>query len=178
MKFCIQTSNPKWEINKYDANNTCLSEAIEDAFILNTENAFICWNHIYISLSYKYDISYMIDDVLKMISKIQENNHGELTICWLPDTFRCDWKIEWKNGEIYIISHWESIVGDLEELLNKNNTIQLPTIQFTNEWKKLLEIIIDVLQHNGYSENNLKGMKELIRVYNKIDDVGVIYKHD
>ena len=161
MKFCIQTSNPKWEINKYDANNTCLSEAIEDAFILNTENAFICWNHIYISLSYKYDISYMIDDVLKMISKIQENNHGELTICWLPDTFRCDWKIEWKSGEIYIISHWESIV-----------------VQFTNEWKKLLEIIIDVLQHNGYSENNLKGMKELIRVYNKIDDVGVIYKHD
>ena len=63
-------------------------------------------------------------------------------------------------------------------MLNKNNTIQLPTIQFTNEWKKLLEIIIDVLQHNGYSENNLKGMKELIRVYNKIDDVGVIYKHD
>ena len=176
MNFYIQVSNPKGTINNYDGNNTCLSEAIEDVFLLNTENAFICWNHIYVPVSYKYDISYMIDDIMKIIKKLQEKEQGSITICWLPDTFRSDWNIEWQGEELFITSHWESTVGNLEELLNENNCIKLSTTQFINEWKKVLGIIIDVLQHNGYCEKNLDGMKDLISVFESINDVGVIYK--
>ena len=176
MNFYIQASNPKGTMKNYDENNTCLSEAIEDVFGLNTESAFICWNHIYVPVSYKYDISYMMDDIIRIITNIQEKEQGKLTICWLPDTFRSDWTIEWQGDEMTIVSQWGSTVGNLEGLLNNNNCIKLPTTQFLSEWKKVFEIIIDVLHQNGYSEKKLADMKDLIDVYKKIDDVGLLYK--
>lgn len=176
MNFFIQVSNPKYLHKIYDEDIESISDAVEDSFPLNTEDAFLVWNHIYVPLSYKYDISYMMEDIVKMLKGVLENEDGSLKICWLPDTFRCDWKIEWKAGEISILSHWNCTVGNLEELLNNNNSIKMPVEQFINEWKKLLELIVGVLKQNGYSEVNLDGLDELISVYEKINDVGVLYK--
>ncbi|SFU81731.1 hypothetical protein [Butyrivibrio sp. M55] len=176
MNFFIQVSNPKYLNRTNDECIESLSDAVEDSFPLNTEDAFLVWNHIYVPLSYKYDISYMIEDLVKILKKIMESEKGSLNICWLPDTFRCDWKIEWSAGEINILSHWDCTVGDLEDLLNNNNSIKMPIEQFLNEWKKLLELIVCVLKHNGYTETNLDGLDELITVYEKINDAGMLYK--
>jgi len=45
-----------------------------------TEDAILIWNAIYIPLNYKYDISYMIDDILNLLKKIRENLYGEIKI--------------------------------------------------------------------------------------------------
>ncbi|MBO4458225.1 MAG: hypothetical protein J5802_10940 [Butyrivibrio sp.] len=176
MNFFIQVSNPKYLHRISDEDIKNLSDAVEDSFPLKTEDAFLVWNHIYVPLSYKYDISYMIEDIVKMLKGLLENEKGSINICWLPDTFRCDWKIEWNAGEINILSHWDCTVGDLEELLNNDNSVKMPAEQFLNEWKKILELIVVALKHNGYSKKNCKGLDELITVYENITDVGVLYK--
>ena len=89
MYFCIQVGDP-YLSNEKNEEDRSLSDAIESAFILNTENCIMMWNHICIPLSYKYDISYMIDDILKLLLLLQEKDFGKTKIEWLPDTFRCD----------------------------------------------------------------------------------------
>lgn len=174
MKFAIQACNPKTIKNKNCENS--LSGAIENIFPLNTENAFLCWNHIYVPLSYKYDLSYMINDILNMIYKIESNDEGCLLIHWLPDTFRCDWVINWNQVEIKIESKWECTVGRLEKLLNASGDVILPKELFINEWKCVLKKIIDGLATCGYDSAILSGMDYLIEVYNMIENMGILYQ--
>lgn len=176
MNFFIQVSNPVWLSGTYSAGNVSLADAVEDMFPLETEDAFLVWNHIYVPLSYKYDIAYMIDDVVKLLKMIRENAVGSMNVHWLPDTFRCDWEIEWHDEEIAILSHWDCTVGNLENLLNSKAEVRMPIDSFLCEWKKLLGILIDGLKCNGYEDKELKGMEELVFVYEKINDVGALYR--
>ena len=76
LNFYIQASNPRFQdsINIYDES---LSDAIESVFPLNTENAILVWNYISIPLSYKYDISYMIEDILQLLDELQNIGNCE-----------------------------------------------------------------------------------------------------
>ena len=94
MSFYIQAGNPKSQ-GVADCNDKTLADAIESIFPLNTESAILMWNYISIPLSYKYDISYMMEDILLLLHTLQYREKGELTIHWLPDTFRCDWIVRW-----------------------------------------------------------------------------------
>jgi hypothetical protein len=67
-------------------------------------------------------------------------------------------------------------VGNLENLLNSKAEVRMPIEWFLCEWKKLLGIVIDGLKCNGYEDKELKGMEELVFVYEKINDVGVLYR--
>ena len=175
MCFCIQASNPK---NYFivDSKDECISDAIETIFPLNTENAILMWNHICIPLSYKYDISYMIEDVLTLINSILCNDFGNMKLHWLPDTFRSDWIIMWRDGMIHINSHWESTVGNLETILNCNNSISLPIVDFLGEWKQILFLLVSSLKKSGYDENKLRGMSKLINICERIEQFGTLYK--
>ena len=175
MFFCIQASNPKFQ-NITDYNDESLSEAIESVFPLNTEHAILMWNHISIPLSYKYDISYMVNDILIIIKAIQTQNVGKMKIQWLPDTFRSDWLIEWNSDEVLIDAQWECTIGHLENILNKRNNIRLSKVDFINEWKEILGVLIRGLKHCGYDKLKIKGMKELVEQYEKIKESGIFYK--
>lgn len=175
LNFCIQASNPRFQCVA-NPNDKCLSEAIENAFPLSTENAILTWNYVSIPLSYKYDISYMIDDVLKLIYAIQNYNYGQMVIHWLPDTFRCDWSIKWDNDKVQICSKWGNTIGHLEGILNENNYISLLITEFINEWKEVLGVVIKGLKYCGYDELTINGMSELIKQYEKIKESGILYK--
>lgn len=66
MNFYILAGNPRVQSIE-NSDDKSLSEAIETVFPLNTEYAILSWNYISIPLSYKYDISYMIDDIPNFI---------------------------------------------------------------------------------------------------------------
>lgn len=174
MNFYIQAGNPRI-CDKMEMEDENLSDAMETVFPLNTENAMMVWNHINIPLSYKYDISYMIDDILKLLHCLYENEIGKVTIHWLPDTFRCDWFITWRYGQMQIKSHWECTVGNLERLLNDNSEILLSVDAFVNEWKEVLRIIISGLKRCGYDADKIRGMKQLLKQYQLIEGVGCLY---
>ncbi|WP_197020920.1 hypothetical protein [Butyrivibrio sp. LB2008] len=67
-------------------------------------------------------------------------------------------------------------MGNLENLLNSKAEVRMPIDSFLREWKKLLGIVIDGLKCNGYEVKELKGMEELVFVYEKITDVGALYR--
>jgi hypothetical protein len=175
MEFFIQVSKPIC-LNNYDNADESLADAMETIFPLLTEGAIIMWNYIPIRLSYKYDISYMLDDIVDMLLMIRTKEKGKMEIQWLPDTFRCDWKLQWNEGTIKIKSEWGGIIGDLEKILNKNSEVCLKVNEFRGEWKKLLELVIKNLKNSGYQENQIRNMDNLLVEYNKISEEGILYQ--
>lgn len=174
LNFYIQACNPKTQCIA-DCNDETLADAIESAFPLKTEDAILIWNHICIPLSYKYDISYMMDDILVLLNMLQSREKGELTIHWLPDTFRCDWTMKWNAERLDIQSQWGNIVGNLEMLLNEKSHISLKKEDFIKEWKSILKIVIAGLKKYGYTVDKIKNMKQLIEQYNNISGDGILY---
>lgn len=175
LSFYIQVSNPKLQ-KILNPEDECLSDAIESVFLLNTENAIMSWNYISIPLSYKYDISYMMEDLLNLLHCLQSMDTGEMVIHWLPDTFRCNWSILWECGELKIQSHWECTVGHLEKLLNDNSQVLISIKDFVNEWKGILYTVIEGLESCGYSDSRIRGMRQLLEQYNSIEGKGILYK--
>ena len=149
---------------------------METIFPLLTEKAIIMWNHIPILLSYKYDISYMLDDILNMLFMVRTNEKGKMVISWLPDTFRCDWKIQWNEKNIKIKAEWGGIIGDWENILSKNSEVCLEVKEFRREWKKLLGLVIKSLRKCDYQESQIKNMDKLLVEYNKISEEGILYQ--
>jgi hypothetical protein len=174
MDFYIQASNPVFT-KEFVSEDESLSDAIESSFPMLTESVILMWNHIAIPLSYKYDISYMIDDILVLLNSLSTKQNGELVIHWLPDTFRSDWEVQWDKQVLKVYSRWECTVGHLENILNINPEISMKTDDFIYEWKKVLGIIIEGLKTCGYSVLTITDMKKLISVYSEITDNGVLY---
>ncbi|BAY41833.1 hypothetical protein NIES2111_62290 (plasmid) [Nostoc sp. NIES-2111] len=69
MSFYIQVSNPIFLYSPSEIVSD-LAEAIQVIYPMETEKAFIIWNHTYIPLSYKYNLSVIIDDILPMLSDL------------------------------------------------------------------------------------------------------------
>ena len=175
MTFYIQASNPKF-IKGINYENERLSDAVESIFPLNTENAILIWNYISVPLSYKYDISYMLDDIIDLLGVLQSQNCGKKTIHWLPDTFRCDWEVCWNDGTIEIQAHWECTVGHLEKILNEHGTISLSVKDFESEWKEIFYVVIKGLKSCGYDKKTMGGMEDLLKQYERIRNSGILYR--
>ncbi|WP_241433176.1 hypothetical protein [Listeria cornellensis] len=120
MDFFIQANTPR-KTGAFEDDDYDLSTAIETIFPMLTEDAILIWNHIYVPLSYKYDISCMMDDIIKMINSIRSSSSGELQIRWPSNTFACTWDIVWENDVITVVAFWETVVRDTVELLNAKN---------------------------------------------------------
>lgn len=161
MAFSIQASNPTF-LKIFNAEDKSLSDAVESIFPMNTENAVLVWNSISIPLSYKYDIAYMLDDLVGLLGALHRQARGEMTIHWLPDTFRSDWALRWHDGEIEIRAHWDCTVGHLETLLNEHGTVSLTTEEFESEWREVLRIVIRGLENAGYDAGQIAGMEALL----------------
>ena len=175
MNFCIQASNPIVQ-HKIDYEDSSLSDIIETIYPLYTEHAILTWNYISIPLSYKYDISYMIDDIIKLLMELHDKPSGNKIIYWLPDTFRCDWIVNWKKGNIKIKSKWNCTVGHLERLLNEVPEIDIPINIFINEWKEVLGNIIQGIKICGYDKFHAEEIQGLLECYAYIEESGILYK--
>lgn len=176
MNFYIQTSTPHI-LSQANVEDNTLSDAIESIFPMYTEELIMFWNHIGIPLSYKYDVSYMIDDILMILQHIQTKKSGELIIHWLPDTFRTDWKIEWQEEIISIYANWENLKGDLQEILINSPQIEIQKNDFMCEWKMLLKLLISALKQNGYDLLINKQYDMLVKRFINIKEYGVLYRN-
>lgn len=176
MNFYIQTSNP-YIVNETNVHDNKLSEVIESVFPMDTEELILFWNHVGIPLSYKYDISYMIDDILMILQHLQLEKKGELLIHWLPDTFRADWKLEWIGEMISIYANWENLKGNLQKVLVHSKKVELLKKDFICEWKMLLKILISALKKNGYDQLIKQQYDELVKSFYDIKEYGILYRN-
>lgn len=176
MEFCIQASNPR-AAGAYDADDENVAEAIETAFPLNTENALLVWHHLYIALSYKYDISVMITDLVSMLTAVMLPGPRTHEVQWASNTFLSRWNLQWNaEDDLTIDAEWISIVGAPEDVLRKTGGIRIPKSQFVAEWKELIGRVLVVLTASGYNEAKVAGLAELRVLHDQIPHPGILYR--
>jgi hypothetical protein len=140
MEFMIQASDP--QPSKFvSAEGLSLGEALETIFPLTTEFALLAWNDVYVPLTYKYDISIMIDDVIGMLNKIVSVEDGTATIYWPSNNFSSKWILSWNTSGLSIETVWESVIGGTESLLNRAPYLEIDKNEFLFAWKPLLRKI-------------------------------------
>lgn len=160
--FKIQLSNP--EILKVTFNEfVSIEDVLESIFPLDTEYAFIMWNHISIPLSYKYDISLMILDFARIIQYIHKYDELNLTIHWASNTFASIWYLVKYKEYIKINSSWFSVVGGLEELLNKHNEITIKPTDLQAEINKLQIFVEKAIRSSGALTDKIIGFDSLTK---------------
>jgi len=174
MTFYIQVSNPiSFSIEEDDVES--LGEVIEDIFPMDTEDAYICWNGISVALSYKYDISVIISDILCMLEEITSSNSGNISVNWPSNTFRADWNISWVDDELTCKSSWENVSGSIESILNKHSIVTTTTTNFISEWGSLIDHLSKHLMQASVKIGHLEDAKTLARLQPKFLNPGHLY---
>ncbi|PSJ96871.1 hypothetical protein, partial [Brevibacillus fortis] len=173
MSFIIQASCPRFT-GILDSEAETLSDAIESAFPLVNEVTIISWNYDPIMLSYKYDISIMIDDILDILEATRIEVSGTKTVHWASNSFSNVWHLSWDNTQLSIKAEWGRVIGGTEQLLQTSGSVTLTKQSFSSEWKRVLQNIIAALGKSGYSEDRLPSMKRLIFEYEAIEMEGTI----
>ena len=175
MTFSIQASNPRFSEN-FDEDDETLDEALETVFPLNAEAAVLNWSGAFALLSYKYDLSCIVSDVMMMLQQILSMSSGKLRIAWPSNTFAATWNLAWDSSNVTIDAQWASVVGSSVEDLNNVGALEIPRAEFLAEWKQLLRVAASGLEKCGYNEQNLPAMKELREVISKIPKHGSLYE--
>lgn len=173
-RFAIQASNPRF-LKHFNAEDTSLCDAIQTVFPLEAEYAILVWNWVYVPLTYKYDLSMMVDDVLLLALAMLSESNGCRTIQWPSNTFASSWKVEWATGVTTVEAEWTSVIGDTEAMLAAAPKVVMEAKDFVAEWRRPLEVIMTGLASAGYT-TNLAGMERLIAVVNKIGHQGIFYR--
>jgi hypothetical protein len=158
--FKIQPSNPQ-NNSTFDKEDGKLSEAIYTIFPLETEDAVLSWGEADISLSYRYDIATMIDDLIEMLFTLHDQKAGEWRVAWPSNSFAATWTFEWSGDDLKIKATWrEEFQAD--DYLKAHDTITVGKSFFLEEWRAVIVVLIDNLTECGYSINNLSDMDRLI----------------
>ncbi|SCY93641.1 hypothetical protein SAMN05720606_112188 [Paenibacillus polysaccharolyticus] len=175
MDFWIQSSAPN-SLKVYDENDETLCDAIETVFPMLTENAIIVWKTIHIPLSYKYDLSCMIHDIIDMLNSLRTEDSGTMIIHWGSNTFSNIWDLNWGNNNLTINARWNSVLGHTEDILNATDPLYCSIQSFRAEWKKVLYTLLEALKKGGYDQSNTPDIEFLELEYNLINSNGILYE--
>lgn len=160
--FRIQISNPI-TINKRNRDNSDIVSAIQSIFPLDNEYCFINWDHIFIPLNYKYDISIMIKDIIRIITFIKKEEKY-LEFHWASNTFFALWKMECTSNSVIIESTWKCVLGEVTDLLKKKPILVVDKQEFLNEWTTLALFVKNKLAEAGYNSTNLEDFNEFASI--------------
>jgi len=162
VNFKINACNPK-NTATFDNEDTKISEAIYTIFPMDTEDAILSWGDENISLSYRYDIGTIIDEVIDMIFTVQNKNAERWENVWSSNTFAGEWHFNWIGDSLEIEAHWRDEFG-ASDYLKCHNVLRIEKDRFLIEWGKIIKILIVNLRECGYDLDNLSDMSLLIEV--------------
>lgn len=160
LDFKVEASNPR-NNSIFDNEDTKLSEAIYTIFPLETEDAILSWGEASIPLSYRYDISTIIDDVIQMVFTLQNNSDGQWFVDWPSNTFATNWALEWSGDNLRIMAAWRKEF-QAENYLKEHSVLNLKKRLFLGEWKKIIDVLLENLKNCGYTGESLIDMAGLI----------------
>ena len=115
-----------------------LSDAVQTAFPLETDDAIVLWNGVAIPLSYKYDVSIILEDVIGMLESCRIGAARTIYVNFGSDTFNADWTVQLREDSVAVTAVWNSVVGDREAELNKCSTLVINRDDFTSQWLGVL----------------------------------------
>jgi hypothetical protein len=175
IEFLIQASNPR-PLRAHDPDDESLSDAIQTVFPLDSEWAFLVWNGVYVPLSYKYDLSLMVDDIVWMLEEMLLRTTGNRVINWPSNTFSATWEMTWNEGVVKVSARWDCVLGGVEALLRGRPTISVRKSEFIAEWKTPLMIVEQTLRLAGYATDQVPSLMRLSAIIAKLPEKGVLYR--
>ncbi|MDM8550337.1 hypothetical protein QUF72_09675 [Desulfobacterales bacterium HSG2] len=148
MIFLIHPGNPAWTEPENPVAED-LSEAIEAVFPMETEDAVMMWGSQAVSVSYKYDMSVIVEDVIFMLEFLRRRNSGEETVFFSSDTFNAEWLVKWGDERLFIYPTWNSVAGNKCAELNALGAMKVSVSHFVGQWAMVLEKIHEAILMSG-----------------------------
>jgi hypothetical protein len=175
MRFWIQAGNPI-SLRLPGRVVDDLSEAIETIFPTDTEDAILVWNHSYIPVNYKYDLSVMIDDLLPLLTSLLERSSGRYKVTFGSNTFSTEWNLTWAEGGLSISAAWQSVVGNVDAVSSDCGSLKIRVEDFLFEWKEVLIRLKTALDKGSLSITNREDYESLIKIESSINRSGRLYQ--
>jgi hypothetical protein len=139
--FRIEKGSPKVNTNIAGFAED-IGEAIQIAFPLETEDAMLHWGERKVPISYKYDLSVILEDVVGMLEWCKRSSSTSLDVDFGSDTFAAEWHLERQRDSLSITVLWRSVSGDHEEELNQYGPVLIQCSRFVNEWNAVLRVAL------------------------------------
>lgn len=163
--FKLKIENKKEGISVVDLEDESVSEALETIYS-DKDFCIMNWNNCLINVSLKYDISDMYNDIVKMLTLLDNNLSKDFSIHFPSSSFFVQWDFNIHNEKVNIKAHWMAIWGGqekLEELRKIDNNVVISKDDFISEWHRLLKEIKEDLLKVGYTEEleNFEYLKKL-----------------
>jgi len=156
-----------------------ISEAMETVFPMLAEDAFMSWHGVDVALSYKYTLSWMIEDIMLMLEEIIPNDAGTFSVRWPVQELAATWIVEWSQGRVQVSAEWETTPRFTGILLrDRPKRIECDIREFLAEWKLPLGTIIQALRSAGYGEEHLFDMSRLQAIHDAIPRPGLLYRDE
>lgn len=141
----------------HDASDCTLAEAMQTVFALS-DRVLLQWNDISIPLGFKYDISMMIDDVIRMLLAMAAAEAGYLRVEWPSSGFPYEWQVSWSSSEVQISASARDEPG-AEKLARHHVSVEMG--HFLLVWRNLLAHVLECLEASGYTAGQIKDLARL-----------------
>jgi hypothetical protein len=155
--FAIKSGVPA-VVAARDESDTTLNDAMQTVFPLD-ERAFLEWNGLTMPLSYKYDLSVMLEDIVDIVLAVERTESGLLQVDWPSSGFPFHWTIKWDASEVEVHAHPRDEPGAVD--LTGRERVRVGRGIFVGAWQALLKTILSCLEGAGYTNLQISGLTRL-----------------
>jgi hypothetical protein len=141
-----------------DEADTSLSDAAQTVFPLE-ERALLEWNGLTLPLSYKYDISVMLEDIVEMVVAVGKTESGLFQVDWPSSGFPFHWTIKWDASEVEVHAQPRHEPGAVD--LMGREWVRVERGAFLGAWQELLITVLSCLEGAGYNNLQISGWARL-----------------
>lgn len=173
--FYVQTGAPRPR-KAIHSGRSEIDDAVFESFDMHTEDACIVWNRVYIPLSYKYDISVILRDILNIIVTLTASTSGAFVNRFPSDTFQCMWSFKWTADDLRIEAVWNGLNGSLENFEALSTEISVSRSCFIGEWLELLRVVRDGVRYCGFDASVTEPLDSLLSECNGKYPRGLLYQ--
>jgi hypothetical protein len=148
-----------------DPQDTSLGEALESCFPCMMDGARLGWNGVSVPLSYKYDLSIIVHDVVALVQQLRTCPTGSFFINWPSNTFQGSWRVTTAGGRVQVTASWDSVSaqdGPLEDALNAAPVVETVQVDLMDQWVGLLRLANQTLLDTGYRPDELEDYNPLV----------------
>jgi hypothetical protein len=141
-----------------DESDATLSDAVQTVFPLE-ERAFLEWNGLTMPLSYKYDISLMLEDIVEMVLVVGKTESGVFQVDWPSSGFPFRWTLRWDASEVEVHAQARHEPGAVD--LTGHERLRVERGSFVGAWQALLGTVLSCREGAGYDSLQINGLSRL-----------------
>jgi hypothetical protein len=173
--FWLQVGRPRVLIGGHEPAQD-FAGALQAIFPMETEDAYLNWNHAFICLSYKYDLSVAIDSLVPLLWSLVKKPSGFEVASFNSDTFHTEWEVTWSMDRLAIEAKWHQVAGDLDCVRRRCSRMEIGRLSFLAEWKALLRVLLDSTSKSKIFVENDSDRKIIRRIISRIHADGRLYQ--